>query len=541
MFKKFKNGTTLEKQREAKKIGFLTAMILAVGTIIGAGIFFKNRAVFRNNFLEGAGLNVNIIFSVLSWVIAIIGIIAIAVALIELTSASKDNKGILTWIKNFTKPYISKISSVYWFLFYIPFSVVPLTMFMIQSIQDATTVAGSSTPMNGYLIGFIGFAIFAWLVAVSYFSIRLSGYLQWVLALIGNITPMIVIPIASFVIAGQNGINTAESYSPTIYASGISSMTRIFGLGLAIPAIMFSFDGFYTITALRSDMKEPKKVSTIMLMSVILVSFLYLFITIAVIISSVDGTVSGIGIERISRGLNIFAVSIIGVSVLSTLNGYAISVAPQLEQTYREKDIWIFYIMMRSFIKWFKLKNARDASFVLYFVILAFFFLTIMPVGLEAYRVKFDANLVQNSAYVQSKVGVYGSNVIYLYSFIDDISSFASIVAYTIISISILGGLINRKRNFIEVKRNKFFIPAGIIAVIFSFLAISLYIVGNIADLIIYRIENSINFARALIQVLVFFATMIIPNIIVLIELFVHKQKRNKAVVTQMETIKIDN
>jgi amino acid transporter len=43
-----------------------------------------------------------------------------------------------------------------------------------------------------------------------------------------------------------------------------------------IPAIMFSVDGFYTVTTLRNKMEKPKKMSSVIVIGLSIVTVIYI-------------------------------------------------------------------------------------------------------------------------------------------------------------------------------------------------------------------------------------------------------------------------
>lgn len=67
-----------------RKIGFFSSVILVICSSIGAGIFIKNHEILQDT--HGA-----VIFAILAWVIAIIGILGLALALAEICSGSTQN------------------------------------------------------------------------------------------------------------------------------------------------------------------------------------------------------------------------------------------------------------------------------------------------------------------------------------------------------------------------------------------------------------------------------------------------------------------
>ena len=72
----------------SKKIGFFSAMLVVIGSCIGSGIFFKAGNVLSNS--QGS-----IIFAMFTWIFASFGVLCMALALIDITSARNDNLSVI--------------------------------------------------------------------------------------------------------------------------------------------------------------------------------------------------------------------------------------------------------------------------------------------------------------------------------------------------------------------------------------------------------------------------------------------------------------
>ncbi|AAT27776.1 APC family permease [[Mycoplasma] mobile] len=454
---------------KTKQISFLSALVVVVGTVIGAGIFFKNKFVISTTSTVNAGIaQANIGAAISAWIISAIGIIAIAVCLIELATATKNDKGILAWVKNFTKKWMSRFASSYMLIFYLPLTTLALSFFVVQAIQDAS---GNSFQLDGWVASAIAFGLFAWIALTSFFSIKAAGILQWIFTIGGNALPLLIIPIIAFFNPGNSVDPNFVANSNLNQPTGLSQLFVGFGILAAIPSIMFSFDGFYTATALRSKLKDPNKLPSIMIVGLIIVTVLYLFLTIGFVIGSADGTSNGVfGTNIIPRWLQIILSSFIALAVMSTLNGYALSSAPIFKATDEEKEL--------HFIGWFKrvfkIKDQLTAAFLVFFAIVSISYLIIIPVGLYAWQI--------------GEVKTYGSAGL-LYNFVDIITNFASIMAYLFIGVSIHGALINRKKNFVKVKKYKYFVPVAWIALIFVYISVVFFFIDSIVSIPLSNVQ----------------------------------------------------
>ena len=72
-----------------KKIGFFSAILLVIGSSIGAGVFLKNGEILSN--VGGSYL-----LAIISWIFSIIGVICMGLALVEVSSVNtSDNLGVV--------------------------------------------------------------------------------------------------------------------------------------------------------------------------------------------------------------------------------------------------------------------------------------------------------------------------------------------------------------------------------------------------------------------------------------------------------------
>jgi len=76
------------KTKNKKQITFLSLIILVMGGTIGAGIFFKNKTL--SVMAQG---HFGIVLA--TWGVGILAMLALAFAIVELTTAQKSDKGIL--------------------------------------------------------------------------------------------------------------------------------------------------------------------------------------------------------------------------------------------------------------------------------------------------------------------------------------------------------------------------------------------------------------------------------------------------------------
>jgi amino acid transporter len=79
----------------------------------------------------------------------------------------------------------------------------------------------------------------------------------------------------------------------------LSGATGILGVIGSVPAIAFSFDGFYTAAGMQSEMKEPEKTPKALVFGLLLVAVIDVLVAISLLIGTSNsnmGKVSGLAI-----------------------------------------------------------------------------------------------------------------------------------------------------------------------------------------------------------------------------------------------------
>jgi amino acid transporter len=74
----------------------------------------------------------------------------------------------------------------------------------------------------------------------------------------------------------------------------LSNFSPVLGVIASIPAIMFAFNGFYYPANMTSQMNEPKKLPKIMIIGIILVTIIYILISVSICLCSKSGDIQGL-------------------------------------------------------------------------------------------------------------------------------------------------------------------------------------------------------------------------------------------------------
>ena len=219
-----------------------SALALVVGNVVGAGIFIKNHVIIENTG--------SVYLTAATWTIGGLIIIAVALALLEIISAKKNdnNGGVVGWATSFVNHRFGR--TVMWFMhwIYLPIMIMSLAYYgayytlpsvgMSVSDPDSVWVTMAITIIYILLFGFVNALTFK------------PGNSFQMTAIILTLIPLIIIII--FGLCGKNAHNISESHT-YLHSKGFASII------ISLPSVLFAFDGFYYVTNIKSELKNPNK------------------------------------------------------------------------------------------------------------------------------------------------------------------------------------------------------------------------------------------------------------------------------------------
>ncbi|MGL4768857.1 MAG: APC family permease [Mycoplasmoidaceae bacterium] len=453
-----------------KKISFFSAMVIVIGSSVGAGIFLKSQAVLSGSW-ESLGL------AIFAWLIAGFAVIAMALALVEVASANVNNNlSLIGWCKQFNGRTIYKASKNFMFYVYLPLTYFFMPLYVLIQLSDGIgtfihydqfTAAAKSGHGDDFQYSFnfgthndaliwtvLGLIISVYFILFSGFSSKIGNIQNLGITFIKFI-PLVIAGVIGFIYIGTGGDKSnihggIPKHDPVTPASPISSFSPMFGMSLAISGIFFAYDGFYVTTGLQTEMKEPKKTPMALLFGLIIVTVIYLIIAISMSLNG-TGSFSGFGIWLAQKNalwvfgiINIF----IAVGVLGIINGFAMWAPRFTEDLISENEV--------PFSNRFKdkLNPTHPKIGIMYSLILTIPIVVLFSIiGTFAY--------IPSSFYSQ-----YGTGMDRLMSFADLIANWTSLFAFSFITLAIFGCLKNRKTKTINTDQKKYFVPMAISAII---------------------------------------------------------------------------
>ncbi|MGL4948432.1 MAG: APC family permease [Mycoplasma sp.] len=462
-----------------KKIGFFSAMLIVMGSSIGAGIFFKAKGVLE--YSQGS-----LVFAILAWLIAAFAVISMALALVEIASARNDNLSLIGWCKVFNSRAVYKASKNFMFYIYLPLTYFFMPLYAIMSIQDAVGAftGGGTTDIygaNSFGTGgdwaiwtIISLAICAFFVFVSGRSSRAGNIMNMGIMSV-KFLPLAIVMILGFVVAGDQG--AAVSAGPVIpdNIQGITSgsnptnfgfMSPGIGIFIAIGAIFFAYDGFYATAGLQSEMKEPKRTPTAIVFGLGLVTFIYLMIAISMSVTG-NGGLFGIGEWLAAKEVGwLFGVInlAIGIGIFGIINAFAMWGPRFTEDLIREGELPLSERYLN------KLNPNKPMVGIYYSIVVS------VPV-IILFTLIGSLGYVASPSYQDAGVSLYGSGMDKLYTFSDLMATWTAVFAFMFIMLPITGGLRNRKQNFVKVEKSKHFVwTAWVSSIIIGFVLLMIFL-----------------------------------------------------------------
>lgn len=452
------NVTSTKKQ----KINFISAVLIVIGSSIGAGIFLKNGEILGNT--QG-----NIWMAMIAWIIAIFAIICLGLCLTELCSASSKNKlGIIGWIKIFCNEYLYQSGKKFMAYLYLPINFFIMPFYAVMTMQEAFPNSAFAQ-LDWYYIALISLAISMWFIFTSGLSSKMTNIQNWIITSV-KFLPLIFAAIIGYVYVGDtHSIN--ESVAVETSTPLFNQLNPVLGIFISIPSIFFVFDGFYSTAGLQTEMKEPKKTSNAMLIGLLCVSTIDLLISISLMISG-QGSLSGLTSWFESKNclwvLQTMQM-IVAFGIFGIINGFCLYSSNFYEDLVANNDI----VLAKFFQK--KLNPNTHTigclySFVLFFVL---FWVCTLIGGL---------GYIDTNSYGSLLIG-YTPATCKLYSFVDLMANWTSVLAFACIVAGIAGALKNKKTKKVKTCDDKNFNWASWITIIIVGYSLVMIVIQTFANL----------------------------------------------------------
>lgn len=459
-----------------KKLSLLSTIMLVVGASIGSGIYYKNAEILDN-------VQSSIVLAMLSWVVALIAIFAMAMTLVEICSANSqaNDEGIVGWVKTFCHKYFYQASRNFMSYIYLPINFFCMSVYGVQSIQHAV---GNAYHFQWWLTMLISLGACTWFILMSGLNTTAANIQNWIITAVKFI-PLVIAFVIGYILLGTGTVPgpvnpPLPSVDSTTAHPFFSQLNPGLGMFASIPAIFFAFDGFYSTASYQGQMKEPKKISSALGLGLAIVSVVNVGVSLSLMLCSKDGTIAGIEWLQNHRWALIAIYTMITFGVFGIINAYGLYTGIYYGALIKNKGV----IGWKAFNK--LAKGNEKLAGVLYSLIISLAVIVIFTlIGQFGYLNTGHYGLVLNNAkteYITDPTTAYLLDTAKLISFADLTANWTSLFAFIFIIFAIVGCLKNRKNNKVKVEKSKLFVPCAWISIIILSLAMLYVVVASFAD-----------------------------------------------------------
>lgn len=494
-----------------KKISFISAILIVIGSCIGSGIFLKSSSILSNTWYS-------LPLSITTWVVSAIAVIAMSLALIEITSVKSNNLGMIGWVKNFNKKIVYKACKNFMFFIYTPLSFFFMPLYVLNSFQDALSAFGVSnnfgTSVDFLIWSFIAILISAWFIFSSGLNAKTGNIQNWVITSI-KFFPIVIIIVLGFYIAIVNNIGNDivvtpdnSQKDPTSFA-GISPVVGMF---ISFGAIFFAYDGFYFSNGVMTEMETPKKASFALIIGLSITTIIYLLIAIAMTFSNPkSGSLNDFSKFLQTKNASwVFGIVnlMVSIGICGIINGLSMWATRFAEDLIKSGELVLFYKYSN------KLNPHRPIVGSIYTAIIALIMFVIFAlIGGLAYA---------PGGYVDGYDASGYNSMAKLLNFADLMGNWTSILVFAFIVAAIFSCLMNRKTNRIKVVKYKYFVPVAITSIIIVGFGTAIQFASPFIDVIMMAVpsiraqltqEDIIGRIMLIVVFIVFIIAMIVPSV----------------------------
>lgn len=304
----------MSQQHLKKEIGFFAALTTVIGTVIGAGVFFKPTAVY--GFTGSASLGL------LAWLIGGILTICAGLTAAELSAAIPETGGMMAYLKktygNLTAFLLGWAQTVIYF---------PANIAALSIIFGTQTISLFGLSANDHKLMIVGIAIVTavFLTFMNFLGAKAAGGIQTV-ATICKLVPLVLIIIFGI-------LHTGDVPFQLFPVEPGPDKAFLSALGSGLLATMFAYDGWILVGNIAGEMKNPKKdLPKAIILGLSAVMAIYLLINIAFLMVMSASSLAGTDTPAYQAAQIIFGsfggklVSIgILISVFGSINGYVMT------------------------------------------------------------------------------------------------------------------------------------------------------------------------------------------------------------------------
>lgn len=301
-----KVGNWMQEPQLKKNISSLTALTVLVGTVIGAGIFFKPTAVYSASGAPGVGL--------LAWLIAGLITIAGGLTVAEIGTLYPQTGGMMVHIEKVYGKLWGFLTGWAQMIVYFPANFAAL------AIIFATQVVSLFGLENGALVP-IAVSTAVFIAFVNFLGTKYGSSIQ-------NVATFLkLIPLAVIIVAGLQYSGGGAARLLPFASTEVPFLTA---LSSGLVATLFAYDGWLNVSTLAGEMKNPgKTLPRVIVGGLSLVMAIYLAINVAYLFVAdsaqlaLTDTPAALVAARLFPGIGGKLITIgILISVFGGMNGY---------------------------------------------------------------------------------------------------------------------------------------------------------------------------------------------------------------------------
>lgn len=295
------------QQNDSKKqLGFVEAMAIVVGIVIGSGVFYKPSVVFGHAGAPGLGI--------LAWIAGGIITMAAALTIAEIAAAIPKTGGLFAYLKVLYGEKVAFVLGWVQTLVYNPGTTAALSIIFV-------TQATTFVPMTGMQQKLLAMFMIALLMAANIISTNFGGKIQS-LSTIAKLIPIVAIIIFGF------AKGTVHEFTPFM-----SEKSTAAGFGAAILGTLWAYDGWIGVGNIAGELKNPgKNLPRAIVGGLSIVMLVYVAINLAILnvlpldaIISSEKPASDAAIILFGKGGAAFISAGIMISIFGALNGYMLT------------------------------------------------------------------------------------------------------------------------------------------------------------------------------------------------------------------------
>ncbi|MCK8611479.1 amino acid permease [Apilactobacillus kunkeei] len=299
------------QENELKRgIGMMAALSTVMGTVIGAGVFFKTASVVNSTH--------SFTLTVLAWIVGGLLTICAGLTVSELAAAIPKTGGAIKYLDYTYGPLTGFSMGWAQILVYYPANIAA------EAIIFSTQLI-NLFHLNPNILNPMAIIVALSVLFINLLGSKISGNVQTI-ALICKLIPIILIAIFGLFIPGAVHV----SFLP-ISPSDHANVWTAFGSGLL--ATMFAYDGWIGVCDVAGEIKNPKKnLPKAIIIGLSLIMVIYTLVNVAFLktlpidhIAGNQNTASETAIKLFGEfGGKLVTIGIL-VSVYGSLNGYTLS------------------------------------------------------------------------------------------------------------------------------------------------------------------------------------------------------------------------